>query len=133
MASGAVGSGILAVTGTPDGTKVLQDDFTWVTPGAASLTSGSVNSGKIASGAVQGFFGATRHIASGTVGVFDFGSGAVIRPICPPPHGHGSNPASELFLQGYAINFKFANTETNTIPVLGKSSKNISSVTSFLA
>jgi len=37
-----------------------------------------VQSGHVASGAIQGFFGATRHIASGTVGVFDFGSGAIV-------------------------------------------------------
>ena len=43
-----------------------------------SLSSGSVQSGHIASGAVQGFFGSTRNIVSGTVGVSDFGSGAVI-------------------------------------------------------
>ena len=42
------------------------------------LSSGAVQSGHISSGAVQGFFGATRHIASGTVGVSDLGSGAVI-------------------------------------------------------
>ena len=47
-----------------------------ITPG--SISSGAVGSGNIASGAVQGFFGSTRHIASGTVGVFDLGSGAVV-------------------------------------------------------
>jgi hypothetical protein len=77
IASGAVGSGRLAVAGTPDGTKLLRDDFTWTTPGAASVNSGDIGSGKIASGAVQGFFGTTRDIASGTVGVWDFGSGAI--------------------------------------------------------
>lgn len=40
--------------------------------------SGSISSGEIGSGAIQGFFGSTRHIASGTIGVTDFGSGAVI-------------------------------------------------------
>lgn len=39
--------------------------------------SGTVGSGEIASGSVQGFFGTTRHIASGTVGSFDLGSGAI--------------------------------------------------------
>lgn len=37
-----------------------------------------MQSGHVASGAVQGFFGATRHLASGTVGSFDLGSGAVV-------------------------------------------------------
>src|SRR3990167_5020397 len=46
--------------------------------GGDVTTSGAVGSGEIASGAVQGFFGTTRNIASGTVGVTDFGSGAVI-------------------------------------------------------
>jgi hypothetical protein len=77
IASGAVRSGQLAVTGTPDGTKFLRDDFTWAAAGGG-LVSGTVGSGYLASGSVQGFFGATRHIASGTVGVFDFGSGAVV-------------------------------------------------------
>jgi hypothetical protein len=78
ISSGAVTSGRLGVTGTPDGTRFLRDDFVWATPTAAGVTSGGIQSGMIASGAVQGFFGSTRHIASGTVGVFDFGSGAVI-------------------------------------------------------
>lgn len=77
-ASGAVRSGHLSVTETPDGTKFLRDDFTWRNVGSVSLMSGSVMSGHIASGAVQGFFGSTRHVASGTLGVFDFGSGAVV-------------------------------------------------------
>lgn len=46
----------------------------------------------------------------------NFGSGAALRPICPPPGGHGSNPSSELFIQGIALQVKFANSETNTIP-----------------
>jgi len=78
ISSGAVTSGRLGVAGTPDGTKVLRDDFTWAAPGTPTINSGDIGSGKIASGAVQGFFGATYHIASGTVGVFDFGSGAVV-------------------------------------------------------
>lgn len=44
----------------------------------AQSFSGSVTSGELASGSVQGFFGSVRNIASGTVGVFDFGSGAVV-------------------------------------------------------
>lgn len=77
ISSGAITSGRLGVAGTPNGTQFLRDDFTWGSTGAASITSGSVGSGAIASGAVQGFFGPTRDIASGTIGVFDFGSGAV--------------------------------------------------------
>lgn len=75
VASGSITSGRLGVTGAaPDGTKFLRDDFTWANPSS----SGDVASGDIASGAVQGFFGTTRNIASGTVGVFDLGSGAVV-------------------------------------------------------
>ncbi len=77
VASGAIASGQLGVTGTPDATKFLRDDFTWAAAGPV-LVSGSIQSGHVASGAVQGFFGSTRNIASGTVGVFDLGSGAVI-------------------------------------------------------
>lgn len=40
--------------------------------------SGTVASGDLASGSVQGFFGTVRNISSGTVGSFDFGSGAVV-------------------------------------------------------
>jgi len=76
VSSGAVTSGRLGVTGMPDGTLFLRDDFSWQAAGGG-LTSGAVGSGHIASGAVQGFFGTTRHVASGTVGAFDFGSGAV--------------------------------------------------------
>ena len=78
IASGAVTSGRIGVTGAaPDGTRFLRDDFTWVVP-TTTIASGAIGSGLIASGAVQGFFGTTRNIASGTVGVFDLGSGAVV-------------------------------------------------------
>lgn len=43
-----------------------------------SPLSGSIGSGQLASGSVQGFFGTVPNIASGTVGVTDFGSGAVV-------------------------------------------------------
>lgn len=46
----------------------------------------------------------------------NFGSGAVIRPIVPPPGGHGSDPATELFCRGIGMRFQFANSEGNTIP-----------------
>lgn len=75
VASGAISSGRLGVTGTPDGTKVLRDDFTWVAPGAPTINSGDIGSGKIASGAVTGFYGTTRHITSGSIGGYDLGSG----------------------------------------------------------
>lgn len=58
----AVGTMILSGIGTP----------------VATLSSGQVQSGQIGSGAVNGFFGPTRNINSGTVGVFDLGSGAVV-------------------------------------------------------
>ena len=77
VASGAIASGQIDTTGTPDGTKFLRDDFTW-SPITASILSGAVGSGDVASGAIQGFFGTTRNIASGTVGSFDLGSGAVV-------------------------------------------------------
>jgi len=77
LASGAVNSGHLNTTGTPDNTTFLRGDMQWVTPPGGSLTSGSVQSGHVASGSVGGFFGATRHIQSGTIGSFDLGSGAV--------------------------------------------------------
>lgn len=77
IASGTVGINDLGITEAPDGTKFLRDDFSWQAVSVA-LGSGNVQSGHIASGAVQGFFGSTRHVASGTLGVFDFGSGAVV-------------------------------------------------------
>lgn len=40
-----------------------------------------------------------------------FGSNSTIRPIVPPPGGHGSNPVHELFCQGIGFSFKFANTD----------------------
>jgi hypothetical protein len=45
-----------------------------------------------------------------------YGTGAAAFAFTPPPGGHGSDPASELFVQGVAIAFDFANTESNTIP-----------------
>lgn len=53
----------------------------------------------------------------------NFGSGAVLRPIVPPPGGHGSNPASELFVQGLVAQFKFSNSEGSTIPTNVKYTK----------
>jgi hypothetical protein len=46
--------------------------------GASSEFVDSVQSGSIASGSVQGFFGPVRNIASGTLGIFDLGSGAIV-------------------------------------------------------
>lgn len=77
VASGAVTSGRLGVAGIPDGTQFLRDDFTWQPTAGGGLTSGSVKSGHVASGAIQGYYGATRHIASGTVGRFDMASGSI--------------------------------------------------------
>jgi len=75
IASGAITSGLLGVSASPDGTKFLRDDFSWQN---ISILSGVVGSGTVASGAVQGFFGTTRNVSSGTIGSFDFGSGAVV-------------------------------------------------------
>ena len=77
ISSGAVTSGKLGVTGVPTGSKFLRDDFSWQTATAGAIASGDVQSGHVASGAVQGYLGSTRHIASGTVGIYDFGSGAI--------------------------------------------------------
>ena len=45
-----------------------------------------------------------------------YGSGANVYAIVPPAGGHGFDPATELNLKGFAINFTFANTESVTIP-----------------
>jgi hypothetical protein len=44
-----------------------------------------------------------------------FGSGANVYAIVPPAGGHGYDPITELDVQGLAINFRFANTESNNI------------------
>lgn len=43
-------------------------------------------------------------------------SAATISCIPPPPGGHGSNPVSELYVQGVSFNFNFTNSELGTIP-----------------
>lgn len=45
-----------------------------------------------------------------------YGTGASIRPIAPPPGGHGYNPIVELYVQGLTFSMKFSNSEANTIP-----------------
>ena len=59
---------------------------------------------KIATAAVE---------ASEAVGI---SSAASVRPILPPPNGHGSNPANELYCKTATISAKFSTTEGNTIP-----------------
>lgn len=49
----------------------------------------------------------------------NYGVGANVYCIVPPPGGHGRDPATELNMKGIAIGFKFANTESNTIPGTG--------------
>jgi len=44
-----------------------------------------------------------------------FGSGANLYCIVPPPGGHGSNPAGELFCKGFGVSVVIANSEGNTI------------------
>lgn len=44
-----------------------------------------------------------------------YGTGATARCIVPPPGGHGSNPASELYTVGMCITSSFVETESNTI------------------
>lgn len=110
LASGAVNSGQINIGGTPDGTKFFRDDFTWqAAGGGGSLTSGAVGSGFIASGTVQGFYGTTRHIASGTVGVFDLGSGAVVAGTV----GSGAI-VSGSFASGQISQFKLASGAVNS-------------------
>ena len=45
----------------------------------------------------------------------NYGSGVTAYAIVPPAGGHGSSPATELFTQGLAVAFSFANSESNTI------------------
>ena len=45
-----------------------------------------------------------------------YGTGANLYACVPPPGGYGSNPSQELFAVGASIYFKFANTESGTIP-----------------
>jgi hypothetical protein len=54
---------------------------------------------------------ATATIVSNT----HYGSGANLQTIVPPVGGHGADPSSELFVQGMAVSFIFANSEANTI------------------
>lgn len=49
--------------------------------------------------------------------ISNYGSGANCYGIVPPPGGHGSNPAVELNMIGYAINFSFNGSENSTIPI----------------
>lgn len=58
--------------------QYIQSGTVYPYPTGASLASGNVQSGHVASGAVPGYFGPTRAIQSGSVGAFDFGSGAVM-------------------------------------------------------
>ena len=46
-----------------------------------------------------------------------YGVGANLYAIVPPAGGHGSEPDSELNVQGLAISISFSGTETSTIPV----------------
>jgi hypothetical protein len=46
----------------------------------------------------------------------NYGSGANVYAITPPPGGHGFDPITELNVKGLSINFTFANSEVNSIP-----------------
>jgi hypothetical protein len=46
-----------------------------------------------------------------------YGSGANVYAIVPPPGGHGSEPAVELYCKGLIFAAKFNGTETSTIPI----------------
>lgn len=54
LSSGCVTSGRLGVTGTPDGSKVLRDDFTWAAPGAPTINSGDILRHHLGSGVSPG-------------------------------------------------------------------------------
>lgn len=45
-----------------------------------------------------------------------YGSGANVYAIVPPPGGHGFDPAIELNMQGIAFNITFSNTELDVLP-----------------
>lgn len=45
----------------------------------------------------------------------NYGTGANLYAIVPPPGGHGADPVTELNVKGMAFHFVFANTESNTI------------------
>lgn len=45
-----------------------------------------------------------------------YGSGANLYAIVAPPGGHGFDPATELNVKGFAINFTFSNNEGASIP-----------------
>lgn len=46
----------------------------------------------------------------------NYGSGANVYAIVPPPGGHGADPITELNVMGYTINFGFSNSEFDSIP-----------------
>lgn len=46
----------------------------------------------------------------------NFGTGANLYAIVPPPGGHGYDVLSELDMLGFSVAFNFSNTENNTIP-----------------
>lgn len=76
--------------------------------GRVHLASGTllIQSGDVASGSVQGFFG-DRDIASGTVGVFDFGSGAVVAGTVGSGAVQSGNLASGQVGQGHYASGSF--------------------------
>ena len=78
----------------------------------SQISNFTVVSGDISSGSVQGYFGATRHIASGTVGVYDFGSGAVIAGTVGSGAVQSGNVASGTIGFGHLAN---ASVQSGTI------------------
>jgi hypothetical protein len=71
ISSGAVTSGRLGVTGTPDGTQFLKDDFSWGAP-SATITSGQIVSGLVGDNAVN-----SGNISSGAIGHSHVGNAAI--------------------------------------------------------
>lgn len=46
----------------------------------------------------------------------NYGTGANVYAVVPPPGGHGNDPVTELNVKGLAISFNFSNNESSTFP-----------------
>ena len=95
ISSGAVTSGRLGVTGSPDGTKYLRDDFTWQAVVGGGLTSGAVQSGHIGNNAVL-----SGNIASGQIGQYHMQSGTTVRFVSPILSGNATSIVTTEMISG---------------------------------